>query len=73
LPKQGDSVAAGDWLGEVDENGQPHKIMVPFKFAGRYKVKSVVSEGNIPLMNTIAVLLDGRKRSACYHGTEMAR
>ncbi len=36
LAKVGDTVQPGDWLGEVNENGQPHKIMVPFKFEGRY-------------------------------------
>ena len=34
LAKAGDIVEAGDWLGEVDENNQPHKIMVPFTFKG---------------------------------------
>ena len=45
LAKAGDTVSAGDWLGEVDENFQPHKIMVPFKFEGSYTVKSVVPAG----------------------------
>ena len=38
LAKAGDTVGAGDWLGEVDENSQPHKIMVPFTFQGSYTV-----------------------------------
>ena len=29
LAKPGDVVDAGSWLGEVDENFQPHKIMWP--------------------------------------------
>ncbi len=58
LAKKGDTVAAGDWLGEVNENEQPHKIMVPFKFEGRYKIKSVVSEGEYTVNDTIAVLTD---------------
>ena len=58
LAAKGDSVAAGDWLGEVDENFQPHKIMVPFKFEGKYTVKSVVAEGEYTINDTIAVLLD---------------
>ena len=32
LAKVGDKVEAASWLGEVDENNQPHKIMVPFVF-----------------------------------------
>jgi V/A-type H+/Na+-transporting ATPase subunit A len=58
LAKAGDTVIAGDWLGEVDENGQPHKIMVPFKFEGRFKVKSVVAAGEYTINDTIAVLLN---------------
>ena len=60
VAKEGDNVEAGSWLGEVNENEQPHKIMVPFKFEGRYKVKSVVPEGEYTIDDTIAVLLDGK-------------
>ncbi len=60
LAKAGDSVAAGDWLGEGNENEQPHKIMVPFKFEGRYKVKSVAGKGEYNINDTIAVLLDSK-------------
>ena len=45
LAKVGDEVEAGSWLGEVDENSQPHKIMVPFTFEGTYTIKSLVPEG----------------------------
>jgi V/A-type H+/Na+-transporting ATPase subunit A len=58
LAKAGDTVIAGDWLGEVDENGQPHKIMVPFKFEGKFKVKSVIAAGEYTINDTIAVLLN---------------
>ncbi|MGF1584119.1 MAG: V-type ATP synthase subunit A [Bacteroidales bacterium] len=58
VAKAGDTVIAGDWLGEVDENGQPHKIMVPFKFEGRFKVKSVIDAGEYTINETIAVLLN---------------
>ncbi len=58
LAKPGDTVIAGDWLGEVEENGMPHKIMVPFSFKGNYKVKSVVAEGKYKIIDTIAVLVD---------------
>lgn len=58
LAKPGDKVIAGDWLGEVDENHQPHKIMVPFKFEGTYTVKSVADPGLYTINHPIAVLTD---------------
>ena len=56
LAKVGDEVKAGDWLGEVDENHQPHKIMVPFVFEGAYTIKSIVPEGEYTIKDKIAVL-----------------
>ena len=58
LAKVGDQVAAGDWLGEVDENFQPHKIMVPFTFKGTFTVKSLAEAGQYTINQTIAVLTD---------------
>ncbi|KAF0199215.1 MAG: V-type H+-transporting ATPase subunit A [Bacteroidetes bacterium] len=58
LAKAGDSVMAGDWLGEVKENWIGHKIMVPFKFEGKYTVKSVKAGGTYKASDTIAVLTD---------------
>jgi len=58
LAKPGDVVDAGSWLGEVDENFQPHKIMVPFTFQGKYTVKSVVAEGQHRILDKIAVITD---------------
>lgn len=58
IAKAGDKVQAGSWLGEVDENHQPHKIMVPFTFEGIYTVKSVADEGEYAIVDTIAVLTD---------------
>ena len=58
LAKVGDTVTAGDWLGEVDENFQPHKIMVPFTFKGTYTVKSLMEAGQYTINQTIAVLTD---------------
>ena len=58
LAKVGDRVGAGDWLGEVDENSQPHKIMVPFTFQGTYTVKVVAAEGAYTINDTMAVLTD---------------
>jgi V/A-type H+-transporting ATPase subunit A len=56
LAKSGDQVSAGSWLGEVQENWLPHKIMVPFKFRGTFTVKSIASSGNYTINETIAVL-----------------
>ena len=56
--KEGDVAEAGTWLGEVKENWMPHKIMVPFKLSGKYKVKSIVKAGEYTIKDTIAVLTD---------------
>lgn len=58
LANVGDTVEAAAWLGEVDENFQPHKIMVPFKLEGKYTVKSVATEGEYKILDTIAVIVD---------------
>ena len=58
IAKVGDKVQAASWLGEVDENHQPHKIMVPFVFQGEFTVKSIVAAGEYKINDTIAVLLD---------------
>ena len=58
LAKAGDEVEAASWLGEVDENHQPHKIMVPFVMEGIYTVKSVVPAGEYRINDTIAVITD---------------
>jgi V/A-type H+-transporting ATPase subunit A len=62
LAKAGDQVVAGDWLGEVEENGQPHKIMVPFRLEGRYHIQSIVPAGDYSVTQTIAVLTDADGR-----------
>ena len=46
LAKVGDQVEAAAWLGQVDENFQPLKIMVPFEQKGVCTVKSIVEEGD---------------------------
>lgn len=58
LAKEGDSVGAGDWLGEVNENQQRHKIMVPFVFQRTYTVKRIVGEGQYSIHSEIAILTD---------------
>ena len=58
LAKVGDKVKSSAWLGQVDENFQPLKIMVPFTLEGTYTVKSLAAEGNYTIEETIAVLTD---------------
>ena len=58
IAQAGDTVEAGSWLGQVDENYQPHKIMVPFAFRGSYTVKTIVAEGEYKILDTIAILID---------------
>lgn len=58
IAQNGDKVTAGDWLGEVSENGMPHKIMVPFKMEGRYEVKWVIEAGDYVVDEVIAKIAD---------------
>ncbi|MDR2473738.1 MAG: V-type ATP synthase subunit A [Tannerella sp.] len=58
LASIGNTVKAGSWLGEVEENHQPHRIMVPFKFEGTYTVKSIAPRGKYTVNQTIAVVTD---------------
>ncbi len=54
----GEEVGASAWLGEVVENHQLLKIMVPFQLTGSYKVKTIATEGEYTIEDTIAVLID---------------
>ncbi|MBO4814478.1 MAG: V-type ATP synthase subunit A [Muribaculaceae bacterium] len=56
LAKVGDEVQASDWLGKVEENCQPLKIMVPFQMEGKATVKQIASAGQYKITDTIAVL-----------------
>lgn len=58
LVKAGDEVGPSAWLGEVEENHQQLKIMVPFQLTDSYVVKSIVPEGDYTVKHTIAVLTD---------------
>lgn len=58
LAKVGDMVTAGSWLGSVKENWIDHKIMVPFKLEGKYKVKWLAEAGNFAASETMAVIED---------------
>lgn len=58
LAQVGDQVTAGHWLGEVDENYQPHKIMVPFLLTETYTIKSIKEAGSYTVKEVIAILTD---------------
>ena len=58
LAQPGDRVQAGSWLGEVTENFQSIKVMVPFTFQGLYTVKSIAAAGDYTVKETIAILTD---------------
>ena len=58
IAKVGDEVQAADWLGGVEENSQPLKIMVPFQLEGKAKVKSIVAKGQYKVSDVVAVLTD---------------
>lgn len=58
LAQVGDRLSAGAWLGEVTENFQPVKIMVPFSFEGIYTLKSLRPAGSYTVAETIAELVD---------------
>ncbi len=58
LVKVGDTVAAGDWIGKVKEGWIDHKIMMPFNYNGSGTVKSIVTEGDFTVDDTIAVVTD---------------
>ncbi len=62
LAQPGDTLSAGDWLGEVTENSIPHRIMVPFKMDGSYRLKSIAEAGSYRIHDTIAILTDERER-----------
>jgi V/A-type H+-transporting ATPase subunit A len=58
VAQQGNTVAAGDWLGEVMENSILHRIMVPFTLDGRYTLHSIAAAGEYRVNDTIAILRD---------------
>ncbi|MDA3954081.1 MAG: V-type ATP synthase subunit A [Bacteroidales bacterium] len=58
IAKVGDILEAGGWIGEVKENWMPHKIMIPFKFEGKYTIKSLTEAGEYTIHDTMAVVTD---------------
>jgi len=64
IVKKGDTVIAGDWLGSVKENWIDHKIMVPFKLEGKWKVKEIVNKGEYKIIDNIAVLINDKNEES---------
>ena len=56
--KEGETVTAASWLGEVKEGWLPHKIMVPFIMKESHILKSLVPAGKYKVTDTIAVVKD---------------
>lgn len=56
LLKVDDTVIAGDWFGSVKENWIDHKIMIPFKLEGKWKIKSIAGPGEYTIKDEIAVI-----------------
>lgn len=61
-------VRAGDWLGWVPEGWLQHKIMVPFKMEGVYRLKWIAPAGNYKITDTIATIVDS---DGTEHGLSM--
>ena len=57
IVKAGDEIQASDWLGKVEENCQPLKIMAPFQLEGKAKVKEIAKAGKYKITDTIATLV----------------
>ena len=58
IAKVGDVVIESDWLGEVIENSQKLKIMVPFQLEGKATIKKIAPAGQYKITDIIAVLTD---------------
>ena len=58
IAKVGDVLSAGRWLGEVEENHQLLKIMIPFQFKGKCTIKTMAAEGEYTVLQPIAVVTD---------------
>jgi len=63
LAKKGDTVTAGDWLGEVMEGWMVHKIMVPFVMTDTYTVQEITKEGSYTVDEKIALLKDSQGKT----------
>ena len=63
IVKVGDKVMGSDWLGKVEENCQPLKIMAPFQMKGTATVKVIAKAGQYKVTDTIATLTSRTART----------
>lgn len=68
MTAENQEVRAGDWLGWVPEGWLQHKIMVPFKMEGTYRLKWIAPTGNYKITDTIATVVDSE---GTEHGLSM--
>lgn len=68
MTAENQEVRAGDWLGWVPEGWLEHKIMVPFKMEGTYRLKWIAPAGNYKITDTIATVVDSE---GTEHGLSM--
>lgn len=60
LAKTGDTVERADFLGWVPEGVVEHRIMVPFTFHGKAKIKEIKGEGDYNIDEVIAKIEDDK-------------
>ncbi len=60
VAKVGDTVQAGDTLGNVPEGIYDHRIMVPLRFRGEFTVEEIKANGDYTIHTVIAKLKDER-------------
>lgn len=56
LVQVGDSVRAGDWIGEVQEEWLTHKIMVPFDLEGHWTIEAIEASQGSHVVDTVATI-----------------
>ncbi|MFU8780364.1 MAG: V-type ATP synthase subunit A [Kiritimatiellia bacterium] len=60
VAKNGDTLTAGETLGTVPEGIFEHRIMVPFRMRGSWKVTAIAEQGEYTVTETIATLTDAQ-------------
>jgi len=60
VAKAGDQVVAGDVLGTVPEGIFAHRIMVPFRLPGAWRVEKIVPAGEYTVDTVVAIIANGQ-------------
>ncbi|MFO7735622.1 MAG: V-type ATP synthase subunit A, partial [bacterium] len=63
LASEGDTVVKASYLGEVPEAVIKHKIMLPFTFIGKGKIKKIAEKGNYTIDEVIAEVEDEKGKN----------